>query len=85
MLDGQSIDIAGQSVSQGGKVDQWAYWGGGNQQFIVTRNADGCYTFASINSTDVVEVPGSSTTAGTQLDQWGGNGGANQEWSFTHT
>ena len=82
MLDGESIDIAGQSTTDGAAVDQYGYWGGGNQQFIVGQDAAGSYTISSINSMDPVEVPGQSTAAGTTLDQWQATGGTNQDWTF---
>jgi hypothetical protein len=64
-------------------VDEWSYWGGGNQQFVIHQDSTGSYTIASINSTLDVEVPGSSGTAGTLLDQGTPSGGANQEWTFS--
>jgi hypothetical protein len=82
-MDGESIDISGQSTASGAKVDQYSYWGGGNQQFIIARDSAGSCTIASINSLDPVEVPGSSTRAGTLLDQGAANGGASQQWTFT--
>ena len=82
-MDGESIDISGQSTASGAKVDQYSYWGGGNQQFIIARDSAGSFTIASINSLDPIEVPGSSTKAGTLLDQRPANGGANQEWTFS--
>ena len=63
-------------------VDEYGYWGGGNQQFVISQDAAGSFTISSINSLDPVEVPGQSTTAGTTLDQWQANGGTNQEWTF---
>jgi hypothetical protein len=63
-------------------VDEWSYWGGGNQQFIIGCNVTGSCTIASLNSLDDLEVPGSSMKPGTLLDQWDGNGGTNQEWRF---
>ena len=82
-MDGESIDISGQSTASGARVDQYDYWGGGNQQFIIARDGAGSDTISSINSLDPIEVPGSSTKAGTLLDQRAANGGANQEWTFT--
>jgi hypothetical protein len=82
VLDGSSIDVSGQSPSAGAAIDEWSYWGGGNQQFVIAKNAAGYYTIASINSMDPVQVPGSSTTAGTKLNQGTAGSGTNQQWSF---
>lgn len=66
----------------GAAVDEYGYWGGGNQQFVISQDAAGSDTMSSVNSMDPVEVPGQSTTAGTPLDQWPANGGTSQEWTF---
>jgi endoglucanase len=82
MLDGASMDVYGQSIRPGAALDQWAYWGGGNQQFVIQRKAGGYYTFASINSMDPVGVPGFATKAAAQLRQSGPGGASNRQWSF---
>ena len=81
--DGESVDISGQATSGGAKVDQYGYWGGGNQEFVITKDAAGYDLITNLNSMDTVEVPGLSTKAGTLLDQRPANGGANQEWTFS--
>jgi endoglucanase len=77
--DGKSVDVYGQSIRSGARVDQWSYSGKGNQQFVVKRSSRGYYTFASINSMVPVQVPRSAT--GAWLRQ-SGTGGPNRQWSF---
>lgn len=75
------MDVHGQSLHPGAGLDQWAYWGGGNQQFVIRRGAGGHYTFASLNSLDPIEVPGFAGPAAGQPRQ-SEPGGAGQQWSF---
>jgi endoglucanase len=86
---GQSIDISGQSTGDGAAVDEYDYWGGGNQQFVIAGDGNGSsVTISAINSMTSLtgafplEIPGSSAASGTHLDQWPGNSGANQEWDL---
>ena len=80
---GQYIDISGQSTTEGAAVDEWDYWAGGNQQFVLAGDGNGnSVTVSSFNSKDPIEVPAFSTTSGTGLDQWPGNGGTSQEWNL---
>jgi hypothetical protein len=82
VMDGESLDISGQSTAPGAKVDQRSYSALGSQQFLIIQNAAGDYSITSVNSAEPVEVPGSSTRKGTLLDQSGATGGANQQWRF---
>jgi endoglucanase len=83
VLDRASMDVYGQSIRPGTPLSQWAYWGGGNQQFVIQREASGHYTFASINSMDPVGVPGLATrAAAAQLPQSRTGSASNEQWSF---
>jgi hypothetical protein len=82
VLDSESLDILNQSTGNGARVDEYDYWGGGNQQFILTENSAGYYTIESINSLDPITVVGASTRAGAQLEQEPAGSGTSSQWSF---
>jgi endoglucanase len=80
--DRRSIDVSGQSDRAGAVIDEWTYWGGGNQQFVVRREPTGYYTFASINSMEPVGVSRFAIPLKAQLHQGGTGSGRNQQWAF---
>ena len=77
---GLALDVNGESMAEGAKMDQYSYRGGASQQYILSLAGDGNYRIVNSNSGLAVEVPGFSTSNGTVLDQWRLNGGTNQEW-----
>lgn len=83
VASGKSIDINGQSLYDGGVVDQWDYVvGAANEQFLLTPTGTASYRIDNLNSLKALDDPGYSTTAGTDIDQWWYLGGSNQQWTF---
>jgi hypothetical protein len=86
-VSGLDINVSGNNAQNGingALLIQWTPQGmnPGNDQWAPFQNADGTWSFYSLNSLQALEVPGNSTTAGTQLDQWFSNGGTNQEFKL---
>ncbi|MDF2802246.1 MAG: hypothetical protein K0S61_2149 [Anaerocolumna sp.] len=80
---GKVIDVADNSMADGGKIHQWTYSKGANQQFKVTLQTDGSYKIVASHSNKVLDVPNSSTDNSIQLQQWNDNGTNAQRWLIT--
>jgi hypothetical protein len=81
---GLVVDITGLGTTGGTLVQQWTYWGGANQKFMITPTGDGYYYITDSNSGMDLNVPGASTSPGVQLIIWPHTpGAANAEWAFT--
>ena len=71
----------GVNSGKGSNIIQWTFHGGVNQQWKLTRQADGSYTIASLLATGyLMDVYGASVNQGVQIIQWPSNGGDNQKW-----
>lgn len=79
---GKYVDVAGQSMIDGGSVIQYAYNGGKNQQWKLTQATGSYFTFQSANSGKVLDVVGASTSDGAKVNQWSANGQANQQFKL---
>jgi hypothetical protein len=78
----QVLDVAGNSKSNGGNVQQWTDLGYSNQRFVITRNNDGSYKIKHKGTNLVLDVEGGSTRAGANVIQWEDHGGNNQRWNI---
>lgn len=79
---GKTLDVADNSMTDGGNVQQWAYTGANNQRWKVELLSDGYYKITNISSGKVLDVAGPSTADGANIQQWTSTGAANQEWSI---
>lgn len=82
-------DISRTARQDGAVLQQWPYWGGANQVWQPAQNADGTWSFASLNSsgTQCLDVPWWSGTnwaqnPGTQMQQWNCWSGPSQKWKL---
>lgn len=82
---GKVLDVAESSLADGGKIQQWTYSNGANQQFQVSLQGDGSYKIVANHSNKVLDVPNSSTANSVQLQQWNDNGSDAQRWLITKT
>ncbi len=76
----RALDIAGISLDDGAKLQQWEYWGGENQIIRPDRLDDGSYRLVVQHSGKVLDVSGGSADDGAQIIQWPWHGGDNQRF-----
>ena len=79
---GDALEIYNQSTTSGAIADQWAYWGGNNQQWSFTSLGSGYFDIINRNSSMLLDVSGSSTTNGASVIQYTSTGGSNQKWQI---
>ncbi len=84
---GKCLDISGISKNPGSILQQWACWGGPNQQWDLSQNSDGTYQITSVNSGMSLDVAGgpSATSNGIHVTQWPYWGGSNEKWQLQPT
>ncbi len=76
---GKSLDID----SSNNNLMQYDYWGGDNQQFVVTNVGSGYYRISPLSATDYgLDVNQQSTEDGANVQIWSYWGGANQRWQI---
>ncbi|CUM37205.1 hypothetical protein BN2537_3375 [Streptomyces venezuelae] len=78
---GKALDNPNHSTTLGTQFVTWTPSGGTNQSWKFTRQADGTYEIANVESGMCADVDGGSTTAGAKVIQWTCNGAANQRWN----
>ncbi|WP_317617769.1 RICIN domain-containing protein [Streptomyces sp. SDr-06] len=83
VASGQAFDDPGHSTAQGTQLITWSPNGGGNQNWVFTRQPDGAYQIVNGESKLCVDVSDGSTAAGAKVIQWACTGGANQRWTVT--
>ncbi|MBO5461189.1 MAG: RICIN domain-containing protein, partial [Ruminococcus sp.] len=78
------LDIAGRKATNGTNVDIYQYNGGDNQQFMITRNADGSYKIRTkiSGNKSAVEIANAGVGSGDNVQQWEINGANCQDWIF---
>jgi len=64
---GQVIDISGESIVNGSRVQLWSFWGGGNQQWMPVVMSNGSYKFIGRESRHCLDIPEASKTNGARL------------------
>ena len=76
------LDVVGQKKTNGTNVDIYQYNGGDNQQFMLTKNADGSYKIRTKISAgkSAVEIANAGTGSGDNVQQWEINGANCQDW-----
>jgi hypothetical protein len=79
---GKSLEVNGQSTTNGAAIDQWDYWAGANQQWTFNALGSNYFSVLNKNSGKGLDVNGQSTTAGAAVIQWDYSGGTNQQWQI---
>lgn len=76
------LDVAGKKTSNGTNIDIYTYNGGTNQQFMITKNADGSYKLRTriTGEKSAVEIADASTAGGANVQQYEVNGANCQDW-----
>jgi hypothetical protein len=79
---GDALEIYNQSTTAGAIADQWAYWGGNNQQWSFKSLGSGYFNVINRNSSMYLDVNGASKTNGASVIQWTATNGTNQNWQI---
>ena len=76
------LDVAGRKTANGTNVDIYAFNGGDNQKFMLTKNTDGSYKIRTKISggKSAVETANAGTGSGDNVQQWEINGANCQDW-----
>ena len=78
----QVVDVTGVSSADNAPLQLWAYGGGGNQQWLPVREADGAYHFTARHSGKCLSTTGGAAN-GVQLVQRPCDGSAAQSFRLT--
>lgn len=79
---GLALDVNTSDTSDAPNVITYEYWGGTNQQFVLTQDSDGYWIIKSSYNSKVLDVLNSSTSNGANVlvyEDWEGD---NQRWSL---
>jgi hypothetical protein len=82
---GKGLDVSGLGRVDGSNVDQWSYWGGENQKWIVTHLGNNQYSVVGAQSGKALDVYGGGGANGTNVIIWTYSGAANQKWTISAT
>lgn len=77
---GKVLDVTAIQLENGVRLQQWDYWGGGNQRWRVEPTGDGFVRLVAAHSGRVADVWGVSRGSGAVVHQWDWWGGENQQW-----
>jgi hypothetical protein len=79
---GKCLDVANDSMANGGPVIQWTCGGYTNQQWEVISVGSGYYKFIVRHSGKALDVAGGFMENGTPVHQWDYVGISNQQWKI---
>ncbi len=82
---GKGIEVAGLATANGSNVQQWGYWGGESQHWVVTHLGNNQYSIISAQSGKALDVSGWGTSNGSNVHIWTSGAAANQKWTVTAT
>lgn len=80
---GKVLDVNAATKADGGKVIQWPYQGGKNQQWELKKTNSGTYNIMNVNSGKYLALDKSSTSDGAAVIQQSADASKNQEWKIT--
>ncbi len=79
---GQSLDVNTTDTSAVPNVISYEYWGGTNQQFVLTKQSDNYWEIKSVYNSKLLEVLNASTSNGANVDTYSDWDGDNQRWEL---
>ena len=79
---GKALDVCNVSTADGACIQQYARWGGENQQWQFVDAGSGYYRLRARHSGKVLDVYNWSTANGTAIVQWSDHNGNNQQWQL---
>ncbi|QRO01887.1 RICIN domain-containing protein [Archangium violaceum] len=80
---GKCVGVKGSSTADSALLELQTCSGSTFQQWTVTQESSGYFSFKNVGSGKCVDVTGFSTSAGTQLQQYNCSGNDNQKWTLT--
>ncbi|MBC9909764.1 M57 family metalloprotease [Chitinophaga varians] len=83
LSSGKVLDVHGASTEDGGRVVQWGWNGGNNQQWSFGYMGNGYYRIISVNSGRSLDINNYSQEDGTPIIQYTWHDGFNQQWQIT--
>jgi endoglucanase len=82
---GKALEVAGLGRNNGANVQQWGYWWGESQRWMVTHLGNNQYSIIGAQSDKALDVAGWNTNNQTNVQIWTYGGGDNQKWTVTAT
>ncbi|MDQ8202193.1 cellulase family glycosylhydrolase [Pelagicoccus sp. SDUM812003] len=82
---GKALEVAGLGKENGSNVQQWGYWWGESQRWVVRHLGNNEYSIIGAQSGKALDVSGWGTDNGTNVHAWTYGGGANQRWIISET
>ena len=79
---GLALDVINMSGSPGAQLQQWSYWGGNNQRWLLVPGTAGAFGLVNINSGMAVDVPNGDSRDGMLMQQWTWWNGSMQNWQL---
>ncbi len=79
---GQALDVNTSDTSSVPNVISYEYWGGTNQQFVLTKQSDNYWELKSVYNNMLLEVLNASTSNGANVDTYTDWDGNNQRWEL---
>jgi hypothetical protein len=80
---GKVLEVAGVAIADGSNVQQWSYWWGDSQRWMVKHLGNNQYSIMGAASAKALDVAGWGTADGSNVQIWSDLGGANQSWTIT--
>jgi hypothetical protein len=80
---GKVINVAGNSLANGGHIHQWDNPEEKSSQWSITQ-ADGAYVLTNVNSGKALNVAANSLANGANIQQWNNPGETGSQWFITH-
>lgn len=81
---GKVLDVAGESLNNGGNIQQWQYLGKNSQHWQAVSDGNGYFELVAQNSNKCADVEGSSLNNGANISQFTPNFANNQLWSIVN-
>ena len=82
VFNGRVMDVAENSLADGGRIVTWTWSGAGNQKFVIESRGYSSYAIRSLSSGKYLDVLGPSLANGALIGQYSGNNQENQTFVF---
>lgn len=80
VFSGKALDVQDHSTADGGNIQQWTYFGGSNQKWIVTDVGDNQWQIKSVESNRCLDIAEFSQDNGANVQQWSCAWSSNQSF-----
>ena len=82
---GKALEVAGLGTANGSNVQQWGYWWGESQRWVVRHLGNNEYSIIGAQSGKALDVSGWGSSNGSNVHTWTYGGAANQKWIISAT